>query len=211
MEVVIVSNCALIREGLCSIIPRFNNIKVSVAVESLKEANLLISKEYIDIVFFDLNEHNEAELMLIKKIKDCGIKTKFIILDFNNNKELFVKAIKCGVEGYILGKSSELEILHTIEQIYKGKKYFDAYFIDSMINEKDAEPEDITHLTPREKEILCEIGKGMSNKKISEKLYISEHTVKKHINHIFEKLNLSDRTHAALFAIRCGIMSKNAS
>jgi len=185
-------------------------MKVSLAVESLKDAYSLINKEYIEFIFFDLNNHNQQELMMIKEIKDCRIKSKFIIIDFNSNKEFFVKAIKYGVEGYILGKSSELEILHIIEQIYKGKKYFDAYFIDSMINEDNSEPEDITQLTPREREILCEIGKGMSNKMISEKFYISEHTVKKHINHIFEKLNITDRTHAALFANRCGIMERSA-
>lgn len=211
MKSVIISNCVLVREGLHSIIGKYNNMEIKFLSETLGKAIPLIKKENIDIVFLDLHEDNEDELILIKKIKDQGIQIKFIILDFNSNKELFVKAIKFGVEGYILGNSDEIEILHIIDQIYKGKKYYDAYFIDIMINENCVKTEAVSQLTPREKEILCEIGKGMNNREISKEFFISEHTVKKHINHIFEKLNIGDRTQVALYANRCGIINENAS
>lgn len=212
MRGIIVSNYALIREGLCSIISKHKDLKISLATEILKEAIPIIKDGGIDIVFLDLHESNEDELLLIKKMKESGIKSKFVVLDFNNNKELFVKAIRCGVEGYILGKSNEVDILDIIDQIHRGKKYYDACFIDSMINdEDDIEPEAIMELTAREKEVLCEIGKGMNNFNISKKFYISENTVKKHINHIFDKLNIKDRTKAALYANRCGLVSENAS
>lgn len=211
MKSAVISNYILIREGLSSIITRYGNMKISLSSETLKETIPLIEKGEIDVVFLHLYENNKNELMLIKELKDRGILTRFIVLDFNRNKELFVKAIKCGVEGYIMGQSNEIEILHIIDQIYKGKKYYDAYFIDSMINQNSVKVEKVTQLTPREREILCEIGKGMNNREISGKFYISENTVKKHINHIFEKLHITDRTQAALYANRCGIMSKNAS
>lgn len=200
MKSIIISNCALIREGLCSIVTRYNNMKIKLATETIREAIALIQEEQIDIVFFNLYEHNDDELMLIKEIKEKGARTKFIVLDFQCNKELFVKAIKCNVEGYILGKSNEMEIMHIVDQVCGGKKYYDAFFIDSMINERSTKVESAAQLTPREREILCEIGKGMNNRQISQKLYISENTVKKHINHIFEKLNLGDRTQIALYA-----------
>lgn len=211
MRVAIISNYALIREGLSSIVLKYEKAYIKFVSETVEEASELIKKDEIDIVFVDLHELNSNELLLIKELKDLDVKSKFIVLDFNNNKDLFVKAIKCGIEGYILAKSNETEILHIIEQISKGKKYFDAYFIDSMINETNIGPEGITQLTTREREILCEIGKGLSNRKISEKFFISEHTVKKHINHIFDKLNMRDRTQVALYANRCGIINNNAS
>lgn len=207
MKSAVISNCILIREGLSSIIAGHNNMKINLSAETLKEAVPLIEKEEIDIVLLHLYEHSEDELMLIKAMKERDVSTRFIIVDFTGNKELFVKAIKCGVEGYILGKSNETEILHIIDQIHRGKKYYDAYFIDSMINENNVKAETIEQLTPREKEILCEVGKGMNNHAISEKLYISENTVKKHINHIFEKLHIADRTQAALYANKCGLIS----
>jgi DNA-binding NarL/FixJ family response regulator len=208
---IIISKYALIREGLRSILSRYNNMKINLASESVKETVVLIKEDEIDMVFLDLNEGNKEELLLIKELKESGVRSKFVILDFNNNKKLFVEAIRCGVEGYILGKSSEMEILHIIEEINRGKKYYDACFIDSIINENDAEPGGLSELTAREKEILCEIGKGMSNGMISKKFFISENTVKKHVNHIFDKLNMKDRTQAALYAIRCGLVKRDAS
>lgn len=209
MRSVIVSNYALVREGLYSILSKFDNMKINLVAETMGEVALPIRKNEIDMVFLDLHQYNSEELAFIKEMKEHGVRSKFVIIDFNNNKELFVKAIKCGVEGYILGKSNESEILHITGQIYSGKKYFDSYFIDSMINDDDPEPDGLEQLTAREREILCEIGRGMSNRMISEKFCISEHTVKKHINHIFDKLNIRDRTQAALFANNCGILSRD--
>jgi len=129
MKLAIVSNYELIRKGLFSIITRCNNMKINLSVETLNEAIPLIEKEEIDVVFLHLYENNKDELMLIKEMKERGILTRFIILDFDGNKEFFLKAIKCGVEGYILGESNEIEILHAINQIYKGKKHYSDYFV----------------------------------------------------------------------------------
>ncbi|MDD3225108.1 MAG: response regulator transcription factor [Clostridium sp.] len=202
MEVVIVSNYVLIRKGLEEIISKNSNIHIKKIAENIKSAITIIKNHKIDVIFVDLHQHNEDELSLIKKMKDSGLKSKFIIIDFNNNEELFIKAIKYGIEGYISGECSEDELLHIIEQVHKGKKCFDSCFIGNMIDDNNIKPKAIESLTPREKQILREIGKGMTNNSISEKFYISENTVKKHINHIFCKLNVKDRTKAALYANR---------
>lgn len=128
MKLAIISNYELIRKGLFSIITRCSNMKINISVETLNEAILLIEEEKIDIVFLHLYKYNKDELVLIKEMKEGGILTRFIILDFDGNKNFFLKAIECGVEGYILGESNEIEILHAINQIYKGKKYYDDYF-----------------------------------------------------------------------------------
>lgn len=211
MKVIIISNYALIREGIYSIISKCNRADIMLVTEKVKESISLIKSSKIDIVLLDLHQQNKAELLLIKEMKECGVKSKFIMLDFNKDKNIFVQAIRCGVEGYILGKSDEMELVYMIDQVYKGKKYFDSYFIDCMIKENTIEPERIEELTAREKEILCEIGKGMSNRQISEKLCISENTVKKHNNHIFDKLNIRDRTQVALYANKCRMLDSNAN
>lgn len=186
-------------------IEKYSDIEIKFVTDTLSKSIPFMKKEDIDIVFFCLDEDNEDELMFIRDMKDEGLQTKFIILDFSSKKELFVKAIKYGVEGYILGSSDETEILYIIKEVYKGKKYYDANVVDTMVHKSFVNTESAIHLTPREKEILCEIGKGMNNREIAGKLYISEHTVKKHINHIFEKLKLDDRTQVALYANEYGI------
>lgn len=208
MIAAIISNYDLIREGMSSIIERHDNMTIKLVAENLIQAK--INENDIDVILLDLHDQNEDELQLIKQMKKNGIKSKFVILDFNSSKKLFIEAIRCGVEGYVLGKSNEDEIVHIIQQVYRGKKCFDSYFIENMINEEEQQEQvkslGIDDLTPREREILIEIGKGMSNRKISEKFFISEFTVKKHINHIFNKLKIRDRTKAALYANKCGIV-----
>lgn len=199
MKIIVISNYAVIREGIVSIISKHDNLSIQFIGKTVKEAMLMIKGNRADVLLLDIHRDNEEELNLINEIRTSGINIKSIILDFYGDNELFVTALKCGVQGYLLGKSNEDEMLYAIDQIYKGKKYFDSYFVDSMINKNCDSTSRLDLLTAREREIIMEISKGLSNKKISEKFFITEHTVKKHINHIFDKLNLNDRREVALY------------
>lgn len=89
------------------------------------------------------------------------------------------------------------ELLHAIRSVYKGKNYYDPAIVERALKYDDRQE---TGLTPRELEVLGELGKGMSKILISENLQISKFTVKKHMSNIFAKLNVSGRTEAALYA-----------
>lgn len=208
MKIIVVSNYSVIREGIVSLICKYENISIQFVGETIKEAMFMIKSNMADIVLLDINKDNEEELTVINQLMDLGVDIKTIVLDFYGNKELFVKALKSGVQGYVLGKSNEEEILYAMQHVHKGKKYFDSYFVDSMINENTDLPNKLDLLTNREEEILEEVAKGLSNRKISEKFFITEHTVKKHINHIFSKLNIKDRTEAALYWNKYGLVNK---
>jgi two-component system nitrate/nitrite response regulator NarL len=208
MRIIVVSSYAVIREGIVSIISKQENMSVQFVGETIKDSMLMIKGNMADVVLLDVHGDHKEDLKIISEIKDSGSDTKLMILDFYGDNEIFVKALKCGVQGYVLGKSSEEELLYAIDQIYRGKKYYDSYFIESMVIENSDLPDKLELLTTREKEILMEVSKGLSNKKISERFYITEHTVKKHINHIFEKLGIRDRTEAALYANKYGVLSK---
>lgn len=202
MRIIVVSSYAVIREGIVSIISKQEKMSVQFVGETIKEAMVMIKGSMADVVLMDVHGEDKEDLKVISEIKDLGSNTKLMILDFYGDNETFVKALKYGVQGYVLGKSNEEELLYAIDQIYRGKKYYDSYFIESMMNEEKSSSDKLELLTHREREILIEISKGLSNKKISEKFYITEHTVKKHINHIFEKLGIRDRTEAALYAYK---------
>lgn len=208
MRIIVTSNYAVIREGIVSLISKYEDIEIVLVSETLYEAMFMIRENRADLILIDINKDNEKELELIETIKNCGVTTKLVVFDFYGNNEYFIKALKYGVQGYIFGRSNEEEVMYALEQIYKGKKYFDSYFVDSMINENIEPKFKLDMLTVREKEILMEIAKGLSNRKISEKLFITEHTVKKHINHILDKLNINDRTEAALYANKFEIVKK---
>lgn len=208
MRIIVVSNYSVIREGIVSLMAKYESISIQFIGETIKEAMFMIKSNMADIILLDINKDNEEELNLINQLMSSRVDIKTIVLDFYGSRELFVKALKSGVQGYVLGKSNEEEILYAMDHVYKGKKYFDSYFIDSIINENVDLPDKLELLTTREREILMEVAKGLSNRKISEKFFITEHTVKKHINHIFNKLNIKDRTEAALYWNKYGLVDK---
>lgn len=208
MKVIVISNYSLIREGIVSIISKDENMIIQFAGQTIREAMFTTKNNITDILLFDLHKGNVEELNVIGEIINSGLKVKIIVLDFYGDSEIFVKALKKGVQGYILGNSNEAEILYAINQVHKGKKYFDSYFIDHIINENSDLPNKLELLTSREREILMEISKGANNKKIAEKLFITENTVKKHISHIFQKLSVNNRTEIALYTNKYGTLNK---
>lgn len=207
MKVIVISKYSLIREGISSIITKNDNIKIQLICKTIEEAMFTIKNNPTDIIIIDLHKENLAELNFIDEIINSNLRTKFLVLDFQGSNDIFVKALKFGVHAYILGKSNESEIFYAINQVYNGKKYFDSYFVSNMVNGERCE-NNIELLTVREKEILLEISKGTNNKKIAEKLFITENTVKKHISNIFHKLNVNNRTEIALLTNKYKISDK---
>ncbi|OPJ62695.1 response regulator transcription factor [Clostridium oryzae] len=207
MRTIIISNCDVIREGIIALISKYEYIlSIDFVCQTIREAIPFIKDGDIHIVIMTIDSTEELEL--IEEAKKAAVNTKFMVLDFGGDSELFVNSLKYGVHGYILGKSNESEIMYGIKQVVKGKKYYDSYFVDYLIDSKRNTLDKIGLLTVREKEILVEIAKGLNNHEISEKFCITEYTVKKHINHIYEKLKINDRTEAALYANKYGIIKK---
>lgn len=127
-----------------------------------------------------------------------------MILDFYEDMRLFSKCMEIGVDSYILPNIEGESIKYAVKLLSKGKKYFDSDLVENYMKKDNIN--EIKELTKRENEILLCISKGKSNYEIATDLCITEHTVKKHTSNIFEKLNLRDRTHAALYAHEIGII-----
>ena len=197
MKIIVISNQTIIREGIVAIISKHDSVSVEFVGQRIEEAMPVIKADIAEVMLLDINKDNEKEINVIENLRELGLNTKILVVDFYGDKNLFIKSLKCGVKGYILGKSTEEEIMYAIEQVNKGKKYFDSYFVDNMINENNELPNRLELLTVREREILVQVASGLSNGRISEKFSITEFTVKKHITHIFEKLGISDRSEVA--------------
>ena len=197
MKILIADDHPLVRKGLSSALAMEDGIDEVIEASGVDEAINLISSFNPQISVIDLRLGNEDGLEIIKKARDRKLPTKFIILTSSLRKEDFIRAQHYDVEGYILKESFIEDILYAFHVVTRGKK-----FIDPEILQYKAEGEDpkIDALTVREQEVLCELGKGLCNNQIAEKLFISEHTVKKHISCILAKLGLSHRTEAALYA-----------
>ena len=142
---------------------------------------------------------------VLQEIKNRNINVKVLILTVHNETEYLLKAVDIGVDGYILKDSESAELKKAINAVLNGESYIQPSLIPALNNRliaRDVDKDKIDSLTKRELEVLIQVANGMFNKEIAISLDISERTVKNHISNIFKKIDVSDRTQAAVFAIK---------
>lgn len=197
MKILIVDDHPLVRRGLSSIFAFESDMEVVGECSSVEEALMQIKIKCPDIILVDLRLGKENGLDVIKKLKDQSISPKQIIFTSSVSYDDFIAADQLGVEGYILKEAFPEEFLYAIRLVYRGRKYYDPEVLTYKQRIVNSQYEQLTH---REFDVLKILGKGFSNKQIASELFITENTVKKHVSQILSKLDLHDRTQAALYA-----------
>lgn len=210
IKLVIADDHFMIREGLKRLLESDKNLQVVAEAADGIEALEKLKTVKTDILLLDINMPNMDGIETLKQIRQQNMNIKVLILTFHSELEYLTKAVDCGCDGYIL-KSSEYKILReAVYSIYNGKKIIQQSLIEkfnSSVADKISIDEKISELTKREVEVLKLIADGLFNKEIAAKLIISERTVKNHVSNIFKKIDVSDRTQAAVFAIKNNIVN----
>lgn len=208
-KVMITDDHSLIREGIRQLLEFDGSIEVigeaSNGVECLEKLEILSP----DVLLLDINMPEMNGIDVLKQLKETESDVKVLILTVHNELEYLLKAIDIGVDGYILKDSESSELKKAIDIICKGENYIQPSLIPALNNQlanRDIDRDKIDLLTSREYEVLIQVANGMSNKEIATNLNISERTVKNHISNIFKKIDVSDRTQAAVFAIKNNII-----
>lgn len=206
IEIIIADDHMMIREGLKQLLELDGTMKVIAEANDGEEClNLLNKKIHPDILLLDINMPKKNGIEVLEYIKQNKIPVKVLILTVHNEVEYLLKAVDIGIDGYLLKDSSYDELKETIDVIISGNTYIQPSLLPALnesMEDYALDKEKIEWLTKRELDVLRLISKGCSNKKISDELTISERTVKNHISHIFRKIDVEDRTQAAVFAIR---------
>lgn len=203
MKVVIVDDHPLVRRGLASVISMQPNVQFAGEATNGREALDVLEKTKPDLVLMDLKLADESGLDVIRRARARGIASKYILLTSSANREDFLKAEEAVVDGYVMKEALPEELLFAIQLVHKGRKYYDPGLMEDKMRRSGRDP--LYELTPKEKEVLIKLGQGACNSKIASHLYISEFTVKKHVSQILAKLQVPDRTQAALFANAIGL------
>jgi len=211
IRVMIADDHSMVREGLTQLLELEDDIRVIAQAGDGEEALTKIVEFKPDIVLLDINMPKLNGLEVLKRLKDDHIKSQVIILTIHNEVEYLLKAVEIGVNGYVL-KDSEADVLvKAIRAVSSGESYIQpnmaTELYKKMNNKQDNEAtqlinKQISRLTKREMEVLKLVTLGLLNKEIAHKLEISEKTVKNHVSNIFKKIEVSDRTQAAVFAIK---------
>lgn len=206
IEIIIADDHMMIREGLKQLLELYGTMKVIAEANDGEEClNLLNKKIHPDILLLDINMPKKNGIEVLEYIKQNKIPVKVLILTVHNEVEYLLKAVDIGIDGYLLKDSSYDELKEAIDVVISGNTYIQPSLLPALnesMEDYALDKEKIECLTKRELDVLRLISEGCSNKKISDELTISERTVKNHISHIFRKINVKDRTQAAVFAIR---------
>lgn len=196
MNILVVDDHPLVRKGISSTLSFEKEIESVIEASNVEEALRQIKIKKPALAIVDLNLGKEDGLEIIKKTKCRSVDTKFVILTSSIRKDDYLRAEEAGVDGYILKEAFAEDIIYAIHVVLRGKKFIDPEVI--RYQNKNSNDNCLSELTPRENDVLIELGNGLSNIEIAQKLYISESTVKKHVSNILLKLQLSHRTQAAL-------------
>lgn len=199
MQLLIIDDHEVIRRGLIATLTYetyFDRIgEASNVEEGIKQLRIMLPE--VTVVDLKLG-NNESGFEVIRRAQREQIVTKFIILASHARKADFIEGERLGVQGYI-SKAAELEdIIYAIRTVAKGKIFYSSEFKERHTKTKQEEIKE--SLTGREYEVLCALGKGLTNAQIAEVLFITENTVKKHISSILGKLDLSHRTEGAILS-----------
>lgn len=209
IRVMITDDHSLIREGLKQLLEFDGSIEVvgeaSNGVECLDKLNECNP----EVLLLDINMPEKNGIEVLKQMKADQSKVKVLILTVHNEMDYLMKAVDIGVDGYILKDSESSELKKAIRAVRDGENYIQPSLIPAMNSQllnRDTDKDKLSSLTNRELEVLVQVANGMFNKEIATNLNISERTVKNHISNIFKKIDVSDRTQAAVFAIKNNII-----
>ena len=212
INLAIVDDQDILREGLKMMFSKKEDIKVVSTGKNGREAYEICKEYHVDVILLDIKMPIMDGVGATKMIKRDFPHVNIIILTTFNDDEYIFEALKHGASGYILKDATMDKIEEAIREAYRGGVLIQPDVAKKMVGmfsklteEKVEIDKRVEDLTKREKDILRGLGQGMSNKEISETLYISEGTVKNHITSILSKLDLRDRTQLALFAVKNNI------
>ncbi|NQX58702.1 response regulator transcription factor [Paenibacillus qinlingensis] len=217
MRILIVDDQRLMRDGLATIISLELGMEVVGTAEDGRDAFAKVVELQPDVVLMDIQmpgmDGVEGTELILKHYPE----TKVLILTTFDDAELIMKVLEKGVHGYLLKDMPSEAIISSIQTVYNGGTVLQHDITSMLLKELIAksdrlpnqtpvlgnpEPEQLSQLTDREKDVLALLGRGLNNKEIAGMLYLTEGTVKNHVSSLIAKLGLRDRTQVALFAVR---------
>ena len=210
IKLVIADDHSMIREGLRQLLELDENLKVVAEAADGNEALEKLDEYNVDVLLLDINMPNMNGLETLKQIKLKNIDVKVLILTIHNEVDYLMKAVEIGCDGYVLKDSDSNLLKKAIYTVYEGEQFVQPTLtpmLNAGLASKVQIDEKLNELTRREVEVLKLIAEGLFNKEIASKLDISERTVKNHVSNIFKKIDVSDRTQAAVFAIKNNLVN----
>lgn len=209
IRVMIVDDHELIRQGLRKILEIEPDIDVVGVAEDGEMALRIAGDLNPDVMLLDINMKGMGGIKTLKRLKEIGLGVKVIMLTIHNDREYLMETVNLGAAGYVLKDTGTEGLITAIRQVHSGQSYIHPSLLSAAGElpgpQEPAPDPERDKLTRREIEVIGLIADGLNNKEIADLLFISEKTVKNHVSNLFKKINVTDRTQAAIFAFKHNI------
>lgn len=211
IKVLICDDQELVCEGLNAILGTSTLVEVQGMCYNGLEAIDFLEKHAVDVILMDLKMPVLNGIQATKQIKEKFPNVHILVLTTYDADQWVLDAIRYGADGYMLKDAPRERLLQAIEEVNEGRTPVDSKVAGKIFEQISKMPQKSpttigSNLTDREKEVLMLISHGKSNAEIAENLYLSEGTVRNYVSSILEKLEVTDRTQAAVIAIRSGLV-----
>ncbi len=210
MKILICDDQAVIRDGLELLLNLEKDFQVVGLAQDGAQAIDLAAEKSPDLVLMDLKMPGMNGIEATRQIRSRFPQIKILVLTTYDDDEWVFDAIRAGADGYLLKDTPREQIISAVRGTFLGKSYIDPGVAGKLLhqvssNQKQPSSLLTDRLTDRETDVLRLLAKGLNNNEIASQLHLSEGTVRNHVSAILDKLNVSDRTQAAVIAIQHGL------
>lgn len=207
IRVLIADDHEVVRIGLRSLLDRTPEIEVAGEAASAEEAVAQADALRPDVVVMDVRMPEAGGIEACRSIRSAHPQIKVIMLTSYSDDDAIIASVMAGASGYVLKRIGTSQLVDGIKTVYKGGSLLDPVVTGQVLARLRGEPAEdamelIEPLTPRESELLDLIAQGMTNRQIGEKMHLSEKTVRNYVSNLLAKLQVSNRTQAAAYALR---------
>jgi NarL family two-component system response regulator LiaR len=211
IRIVIADDHAVVRQGLRTLLELQDEMEVVAEAADGEEAVEAVQRTAPDVALLDLVMPKLGGIEAIRRIRDGSPATRVLVLTSFADDDTVLPAVRAGAAGYLLKDVQPQDLITAIRTVHAGEALL-APAVATMLVEQLAaadEPRGRDELTPRERDVLAHLARGRANKVIARELGVSERTVKTHVSNILGKLGLTDRTQAAVYAVRHGLVQQD--
>jgi two-component system, NarL family, response regulator LiaR len=208
IRVLVVDDHAVVRQGLRGLLELQDGIEVAGDASDGDQGVEAATRLRPDVILMDLVMPALDGVAAMRLLRERLPETRVIVLTSFLDDDKLLPALRAGAAGYLLKNAEPQEVVRAVRAAHAGKTVIDsvvaARLVETLAADDRGDPIDL--LTPREREVLVLIGRGYANKRIALELGLAEKTVKTHVGHVLAKLGVSDRTQAAIAAVRAGLV-----
>jgi DNA-binding NarL/FixJ family response regulator len=208
-QVVIVDDHDLARAGLASLLASVPRLNVVGEARNGREALSVCRRIRPDLVLMDVRMPDVDGLAATRAIKHECPETSVIIVTMHENADYLFEALRAGAAGYVLKGATKQELVNTVSRVLAGEAVISSELASQLLRrlvQADRSAPDTVRLTAREHDVLRLLVQGQTNGQIARQLRVSLSTAKAHVEHILDKLGVSDRTQAAVRALELGLV-----